>query len=80
MIFFHSSTEGFRLSLNGKAPLSQDGNTKLSDLGIVAGDLVHILMDPAGHNNRSIVCLCKRRNFRKPFNFVKQSSSLVTIL
>ncbi|XP_062514523.1 F-box only protein 7-like isoform X2 [Corticium candelabrum] len=35
----------FRLSLNGKNPLQEDGRTRLCDIGIVTGDLVHILID-----------------------------------
>jgi hypothetical protein len=48
--FFVSSTEGCQLSLNGQTVLSQDGNTQLSELGIVAGDLLHVLIDAAQPN------------------------------
>ena len=42
------------LSLNGKDILEGDGSTKLDDLGIVSGDLVHVLTDePVATQNTS---------------------------
>lgn len=42
--FALNSRTSYQLSLNGKDPIKEDDNCTLRDLGLVSGDLIHILL------------------------------------